>query len=77
MKLFFIGWKAEDWYKHLPGDATVVLLITADLVKALSVVEPMSMLLLAPFEFWLGGFPLEWDWMSRDESFFVTSPLLL
>lgn len=54
-----MGWKADVWYKNLVVDAAAGSLITADLVKALVVVEPISMLLLASFEFWLGGLPLE------------------
>lgn len=59
MKLLFMGWKADVLYTNLVVDATTGSLITADLVKASLVVEPVSMLLLPPFEFWLGGLLLE------------------
>lgn len=59
MRLIFMGWKADVLYINLVVDATAGSLITIDLVKALLVVEPVSMLLLSPFEFWLGGLPLE------------------
>lgn len=59
MRLFFMSWKADVWHKNLVVDTTAGSLITADLIKALLVVEPISLLLLASFEFWLGGLPLE------------------